>query len=115
MNMVVGVLLFASAFLWPHTPAMRINAVLAGFACVAIEVAGLFYPVVRYANTALSVWLLASAIVLPHVSMACVWMAIFASVTMFIVSLMPTKPPSVPQGPAPPSSYVSGPGGDYTP
>lgn len=114
VNMTVGALLFLSAFLLPQSPATKLNAIATGLASVGIASAALLYPVLRYANTVLSIWLFLSTIVLSHVSAASVSTTFFLSVTMFIVSLLPTKLPPVPQKPVPPSSYVSGPGGDYT-
>lgn len=114
MNILLGALLVASGFLWPNGPAVKASLVATGIASMGIAIAALFYPVLRYVNTALSIWLFVSALVLPHVSTASISTTIFLSVTMFIVSLLPTKLPPVPQKPVPPSSYVSGPGGDYT-
>jgi hypothetical protein len=74
MNTVLGAWLFLSAFLWPHTPAQRMNAWVVGIAAVTAGLAGLGPSKFgRYVNAALGGWLVAAAVFLPHIRAATFW------------------------------------------
>jgi len=90
-NIVVGVWLFISAFLWRHSPAQMTNTWVLGLLCVAFALVALAVPEARYLNTALSIWLFLSAFVLPRVSQLTVWNNVISAVAIFLLSLAPAE------------------------
>ncbi len=100
-NVAVGIWLFFSAFIWPHTPAQMLDTALVGLAIVLIAALGTGIPRLRYANTALAVWLFVSAWVLPTRSSGTFLNDVIVALAVFIVSLIPgrtvTRFPSQPE------------------
>ena len=88
-NVIIGIWLFISAFVWAHTPAQQTNTWLCGLLCIAFALWASAAPAVRYLNTALAVWLFISVWALPAVSAATVWNNIICSVLIFVISLIP--------------------------
>lgn len=73
-NAVLGLWLFLSAFLWPHTFFHQTNAWIVGMAVVTLAMFGLTgVGWARYANAALGAWLILSAILVPRVGAATFW------------------------------------------
>lgn len=95
VNVVLGVWLFISAFVWRHSPQQLTNTWILGVLCVAFALIAIAVPEARYLNTALAVWLFISAFVLPRVSLGTVWNNALVAVAIFYVSLVPTgaRPP----------------------
>ncbi len=65
VNVVLGIWLFVSAFLWPHTVVQRTNTWVLGLLYVGIALIAMRVPSVRYLNTVLALWLFISAFALP--------------------------------------------------
>ncbi|HET7827160.1 MAG TPA: SPW repeat protein [Anaeromyxobacter sp.] len=84
---LLGVWLFLSGFLWDHADAQRVNAWAIGVLFVAVALVARAAPVLRYANTALAAWLLASVWILPHVTAATRWNDGIVAVLVFALSL----------------------------
>lgn len=98
-NIILGVWLFISAFIWPHTHAQFYNAWILGVLCVIFAAVAMAVPGVRYLNTVLAVWLFISAFVLPTMVVGTRWNSILVAIAIFILSLnpaertVPTAPP----------------------
>ncbi|MBI5545397.1 MAG: hypothetical protein HY901_16045 [Deltaproteobacteria bacterium] len=92
-NIVLGIWLFMSAFLWPHSPQQATNTWVMGVLCVSFAIVALAMPQASYLNTALSAWLLVSAFVLPRVSSATLWNNALVAVAIFLASLAPREIP----------------------
>lgn len=90
VNVILGVWLFISAFLWRHSAVQMNNTWIMGVLCVVFALIAMRVEGARYLNTALSVWLFISAFVLPEVSRATVWNNALVAIAIFIVSLIPT-------------------------
>jgi hypothetical protein len=103
-NVVLGVWLFISAFLWAHGTPQFTNTWILGALCVLFSLIATRYEDARYLNTALAVWLFVSAWALPHVSIGTVWNNALVAIAIFFVSLVPSGrrlPGRGPTGPAP--------------
>jgi len=64
--------LFASAFLLPHSDATAWNAIITGVLVAAVALVSFAAPGrpgLRFGNALLAVWLLITAILMPHVSL----------------------------------------------
>jgi len=91
-NIVGGVWLFVSAFIWQHSPQQMTNTWIVGLLCVAFGLVALAVPEARYLNTALSIWLFVSAFVLPRVSEGTLWNNVICAIAVFLLSLSPSEP-----------------------
>jgi hypothetical protein len=89
INIVLGIWLFISAFLWIHASAEMTNTWIVGLICMAIAIIALRVPEARYLNTALAVWLLISVWALPTISVATRWNNALVALAIFFVSLAP--------------------------
>ena len=88
INVVLGVWLFISAFVWPHTRAQMTNTWIVGVLCVIFALVAMAVPRVRYLNTLLAIWLFISAWALPVRSGATIWNNVLVAIAIFIVSLL---------------------------
>jgi hypothetical protein len=92
VNVVLGVWLFISAFLWPHTQAQLTNTWVCGVLCVIFALIAMAVPWVRYLNTLLAIWLFISAWALPTMNAGTIWNNVLVSIAIFVASLIPTEP-----------------------
>jgi hypothetical protein len=106
VNVVIGVWLFISAFIWPHTEAQMTNTWICGVLCVVFALVGMVVPWVRYLNTILAIWLFISAWAIPSAHPGTIWNNVLCAIAIFIVSLVPSMPgstaPGFMQRPVPP-------------
>jgi hypothetical protein len=89
VNIVLGIWLFISAFIWPHTYAQMTNTWILGVLCVAFALIAMRVPEARYLNTILAVWLFISVWALPSVSVGTQWNNAIVAILIFFVSLAP--------------------------
>lgn len=89
INVILGVWLFFSAVLWPHSNIQQINAWVTGVLCVVFAALALRFPKARYLNTALAVWLFVSAWALDTSDVTIVWNNVLVALAILVVSLLP--------------------------
>ncbi len=92
INVILGIWLFISAFIWPHTQSQLTNTWILGVLCVIFALISMGVPWVRYLNTLLAIWLFISAWALPSVSVGTIWNNVLVAIAIFIVSLIPSEP-----------------------
>lgn len=90
LNAALGVWLFISAFLWPHTMAQRTNTWICGVLAVIFALAAARIPRARILNTILAVWLFISVWALPRATTGTAWNNVLVSIAIFCLSLMPS-------------------------
>jgi hypothetical protein len=66
LNVLLGVWLFATSFLWQHTAAGRVSTSIVGLLAVAIGLAAWRAAAAFYLDLLLAAWLVASIWLLPH-------------------------------------------------
>jgi hypothetical protein len=87
INAVLGLWLFFSTFLWPHTAAQRTVGLLA----VTASLAGLSgHGWGRSVNAALGGWLILSAILLPRVQLATFVTELVVGFGLVFLSMLPS-------------------------
>ncbi len=92
LNLLLGIWLFISAFVWPHTIAQRTNTWILGVLCVIFAIIAMTAsPAVRWLNTALAIWLFISVWALPHQNLATMWNNALVAICVFILSLVPGR------------------------
>jgi hypothetical protein len=105
LNIALGVWLFISAFVWPHTANSQANTWIVGVLVVAFALWGMFTPPVRWVNTVLAVWLFFSTFFFAHITAGTVWNNAIVAILVFILSLVPgsmhSMTPGRPQQPVP--------------
>ena len=87
---LLGIWLFISAFIWPHTMEERTNAWICGVIAVIFALVAMRTPQARYVNTALAIWLFISTFALPRISVGTAWNNVLVAIAIFIVSLLPS-------------------------
>jgi hypothetical protein len=90
-NFVLGIWLFISGFIWPHTPASQTNTCIVGLLIVAVAAIASTMPQARWCNTILAVWLFISTFAIRHVSTSTVWNNLIVAVLVFLLSLVPNR------------------------
>lgn len=88
-NIILGIWLFISAFLWPHGYTQMTNTWIVGVLCVAFALIATRVSEVRYLNTILAIWLFISAWVLPTATAGTRWNNVLVAIAIFFVSLAP--------------------------
>ena len=91
LNILLGVWLFISAFLWMHAPAQRTNSWIVAVLAVIFAAVALSMPPARWLNTALSIWLFISCWALPHQNVGTQWNNALVAIAMFVISLVPSQ------------------------
>jgi hypothetical protein len=89
LNLILALWLFFSAFAWPRSSASFTNAWVVGLLAAIFAVIGMTNARARFANTALSAWLLVSAFVLPLRSPTARWNDLAVAIVMLVLSLVP--------------------------
>jgi len=89
INLILGIWLFISAFIWNHTVAERTNTWILGVLCVVFALIAMSTPTARWLNTALAVWLFISVWALPHTSLGTMWNNALVAIAVFLLSLVP--------------------------
>jgi hypothetical protein len=105
VNLILGVWLFISAFLWPHAQAQLTNTWVCGVLAVIFSLIAMGVPWARYLNTLLAIWLFISAWALPTTSVGTIWNNVLVAIAIFVVSLVPSERGEMPGffgRPAPP-------------
>lgn len=90
VNILLGIWLFISAFIWIHTPAQMTNTWIVGLLAVLFSAIALAVPRARYLNTVLAVWLFISVWVIPTVALGTMWNNVLVAIAIFIFSLVPS-------------------------
>ncbi len=98
VNVVVGVWLFVSAFLWSHTSAQYANTWIMGVATVVVALSAVGATGLRFLNTAAGVWLMISAFVLPTMSAATRWNNFIVGLVIGLLSLVGASSNTMPLG-----------------
>lgn len=89
LNVVLGLWLVLSAFVWYHAPPSRLATVILGALCALFALLSFVRPAVRYLNIALSIVLFFLSFSLAGPENATVWNNFFVACMVFILSLAP--------------------------
>jgi hypothetical protein len=91
LNLALAIWLFVSAFVMPHGPVTAWNAMIVGllaaaFALLAYAAPG--RPGLRHGTSVLAIWLVAAAMVLPHVSLVTILAEVAVAMGFAAVDLL---------------------------
>jgi hypothetical protein len=90
-NLVLGVWLFISAFLWEHSNPSRTNTWILGAIIALLSLSAVRTPSARFGNTAAAVYLFISTLAITHSSRGTVWNNILVAIAVFVLSLVPSR------------------------
>jgi hypothetical protein len=91
----LGLWLFLSAFVFPHTPLSQANTWVLGLVIAAIAAVGTRTPAIRAIGTVPAIWLFFSSFWISHVTDATVWNSAIVAVLVLVLSLVPTRDRSI--------------------
>ena len=91
VNIALGVWLFISAFIWPHTHAQFTNTWLMGVITVVVGFISLGSPPFRFVNTIVGIWLVISGFSFPSVTAGTRWNNVLVGIAIFVVSLVGSR------------------------
>lgn len=89
VDFVLGLWLFASAFLWRHTHSEMLTVTIIGVVIVVTAAWAMFAHVVHYLNTLAAIWLFFSAVDARHAVAVTAWNDALVAAVLFLVSLVP--------------------------
>ncbi len=89
VNIILGIWLFISAFIWRHSYAQMTNTWIVGVLAVAFALISTKVPEARYLNAVLAVWLFLANWALPTISAGTQWNNALVAIAMFVASLAP--------------------------
>lgn len=90
-NLILGLWLFTSAFMWPHSPPSRTNTWMVGLTIALLSISAIGAPAARFANTATAVWLFFSTITISHYSSDSLWNNAIVASAVFLLSFVPNR------------------------
>jgi hypothetical protein len=88
MNVVWGVWLVISVFMWPHSDAQFVNAWICGSVLLLLAAVTMRFPVLHPASGALGLWLIASSLLFES-NGATVWNHTVMGLLIATASLLP--------------------------
>ena len=91
VNILLGIWLFISAFVWRHSSAQFTNTWIMGVITVLVGFAALGAPAVRYVNTIVGIWLVISGLAMPAASAGTRWNNVLVGIAIFLVSLVGSR------------------------
>ena len=91
VNLIVGLWLIVSAFVWPHNTVQLVNALLVGTGCAVAAVYATRTPHFRYVNVGLGLWLYASGWFVPVAQTATLNNHAIVSAIMVLIALVPNR------------------------
>jgi hypothetical protein len=97
INLLLGIWLFISAFVWPHTMAEQTNTWILGVLIVVASIIAMFAPQARFINTVLAIWLFVVTLLL-HPTAATAWNNCILAIIVFALSLVPSGAAALPGG-----------------
>jgi hypothetical protein len=87
LNIIVGIWLFISTFLWRHSPAQFSNTWIMGVIVAGVAALALVWPTIRYLNTLAGTWLSISAFALPTIAAGTRWNNFLVGIIVVTLSL----------------------------
>jgi uncharacterized membrane protein YhhN len=89
VNVLIGIWLLATIFMWPHTPVQKTVTVVVAILTVVLAILATFTPVARSLNACVAILLFVlSTMALPSLGLATIWNNTIVAIAIFVVSLV---------------------------
>ncbi len=90
VSLVLGVWLFISAFVWPHTLGERTDTWIVGALIFLASIGAMYLPPVRFLNTVFAIWLFFLTLAIGHSNPGTLWNNCIVAIVVFVMSLIPS-------------------------
>jgi hypothetical protein len=97
LNMMLGIWLFISAFVWTHNPTQLGNTWICGVLCVVIALIAMRVATARYLNVVLGAWVVVSTFILGHGNPT-LWNNVLVGIAIVLLALTPSERLNMPAG-----------------
>jgi ABC-type transport system involved in multi-copper enzyme maturation permease subunit len=87
VNLILGVWLIISAFVWPHLAQAQINTWVLGVIIAGVALVSFAVPMFRWVNALAAVWLFFSTFAVRHETVGTVWNNVIVAIVVFIVAI----------------------------
>jgi len=94
LNVLLGIWLLISSFVWRHDGAQFTNTWIMGIVTIVVALVAVGAPAFRYVNTAAGLWVLISAFALPTMSLATRWNNAIVGIVICLLSLVGPEVPT---------------------
>lgn len=99
VNAILGVWLFISAFVWPHTGPAQTNTWICGVLAFVFALGAMAAPGIRWLNTLLAIWLFFATWAIYHLTAGTLWNNMIVAVVIFCLSFVPSERAGTPSRP----------------
>src|SRR5438045_9628500 len=87
-NALIGIWLFVTAFMWPHTPAEMTVTVVAAILTFALAILAIYTRAASYMNEIVAVLLFLSVLTVHSLARATMWYNVIVTIELFICALL---------------------------
>jgi hypothetical protein len=94
-NVLAGLWLFISVFMWPHAGAQAVNSAVCGIAGMGLGLLAMYVEPVRYLGAALGAWVFMSTFLLAQAGRMTTWNNALMGIAMFVSALLGGGPADV--------------------
>jgi hypothetical protein len=94
-NALIGIWLFATAFMWPHAQAEFVVTVVAAILTFALAILAMYTRAAHYMNALVGILLFLSALALPTLTRTTTWHNAVIAIAIFVASLVDNGPEAV--------------------
>jgi hypothetical protein len=94
-NALIGIWLFATAFMWPHTSGEMTVTIVAAVLTFALAILAIYTQAARYLNATVAVLLFLSVLTLPSLAKATQWNNAIVAIAIFVAALVDNGPEAV--------------------
>jgi hypothetical protein len=91
-NALIGIWLFVTAFMWPHTSTEMTVTILAAIVTFGLAILAMYTFAARYLNAFIAVLLFITALTLPTLSRATQWNNAIVAIAIFVAALVDNGP-----------------------
>ncbi|BDG04094.1 SPW repeat domain-containing protein [Anaeromyxobacter oryzae] len=88
-NLILGVWLFVSAFIWQHSAPERTSTWIMGVVVAVFALIAMRASQARWVNTAAAIWTFIAVWALPHSNLGTQWNNALVAIAVFLLSLVP--------------------------
>ena len=96
-NALLGVWLFFSAFMWPHSPTAKVITIVCAFLTTGLAILSIYNRAASYVNAAVGIVLFLSALLMSNAWQATTWNNAIVAAAIFVVALIDRGPANIRQ------------------
>ena len=94
-NALIGIWLFVTAFMWPHTQAEMTVTIVTAILTFGLAILAIYTRAARYVNAIVAVLLFLSVLTLPSLTRATQWNNAIVAIAIFVAALVDNGPQAI--------------------